>query len=129
MQKVILLSEEEYQELANKQNEPNILLQRTIDNLKESVTVLAKENHQLKEENAMFALSGASKRNHNTISPQLREIIATWNVSSGDQIKPRSIEVASSLNLDPSDIRAQVRAAIHTGLITRERDLTLKEIK
>ena len=63
MQKIALLSMEEYNDLLQIQKEPDVILQKTMDNYKASLDEATKTIAKLEKELSMYVIGGAKPRN------------------------------------------------------------------
>ena len=138
MQKVIILTEEEYEALLNTQNEPSALLQMTIDNQKKSLDIALGKITRLEGDLSMYVRSGAEQRK--TSMPEtfaapygvdsqpklpqaeslITSIIDTWNAETSLKVVSRSEVVAQKTGVSAVQVRGVLRLLVKEGAYVRD---------
>lgn len=78
MRQEIIMTPEEFAELANRKNEPNQLLEETIINLTDKLSLATVRITELEKENSMYAIGGAKKH-----TPLMNEVVQPTSMWAG----------------------------------------------
>lgn len=129
MQRVILLTEQEYQEL--KTSSPSGILEQTLANFKAKCQQQSDTIAALDLELQTYILGGATKKQSQTISKEIQELndyINTYNIVAHaiqtKAVKPVIDLTASYFQLDSITLKRVLKDAISNNLVERTKDNT-----
>ena len=129
MQRVILLTEQEYQEL--KTASPSGILEQTLANFKAKCQQQSDTIAALDLELQTYILGGATKKQSQTISKEIQDLkdyINTYNIVAHaiqtKAIKPVIDLTASYFQIDPITLKRVLKDAISNNLVERTKDNT-----
>lgn len=129
MQRVILLTEQEYQEL--KTASPSGILEQTLANFKAKCQQQSDTIASLNSELQTYILGGATKKQSQTISKEMQDLkdyINTYNIVAHaiqtKAIKPVIDLTASYFQIDPIILKRTLKDAISNNLVERTKDNT-----
>ena len=129
MQRVILLTEQEYQEL--KTSSPSGILEQTLANFKAKCQQQSDTIASLNLELQTYILGGATKKQSQTISKEIQELndyVNTYNIVAHaiqtKAVKPVIDLTASYFQIDPITLKRILKDAVTNNLIERTKDNT-----
>lgn len=123
MQRVIILTEDEYNEI--KSNSPSSILQATADNLKKSNDSLTKQVSELQQELSTYKLVSAAKEpsplnRGYTFRDYVREYNFIVESTKTKAFKLTITELAKSLQTNADTIKSELKRATDNGTIYRD---------
>lgn len=122
MQRVILLTEEEYNQI--KSESPSSILQATLTNLKTTNDKLTTQVYELQKELANYKLVSSTKSENpfSTRGFSTKDLVNEYNSLSKTTkaIKPILSSMAVTFNTSVQDIKTYLKDAIATGYISRD---------
>ena len=129
MQRVILLTEEEYTQL--KSETPSALMQATIDKLKQSNETMQRQIFTLQAELQTYQLAGANKRpaldDYKTrFIAKYSKLIETYNAVATDRIKDSLIKTYEITKIPAAEIKAILKEGTDNKIIQRLNDNTYR---
>ena len=129
MQRVILLTEQEYQDL--KTSSPSGILEQTLANFKAKCQQQSDTIASLNLELQTYILGGATKKQSKTISKEIQELndyVNTYNIVAHaiqtKAVKPVIDLTASYFQIDPITLKRILKDAISNNLVERTKDNT-----
>lgn len=125
MQKVILLTEEEYNQI--KSESPSSIMKATIDNLKASNDKLTLQVFELTKELQTYKLGGAKPRLEDfrvRYKARYSELVHTYNILSNGKIKDTIAKTAKELRRTPKEVKEILKDGITNNVIQRLKDNT-----
>lgn len=125
MQRVILLTEEEYNQI--KSESPSSIMQATINNLKATNDKQAEDIYKLKAELLTYKLGGAKPRLDDFIvryKARYSELVHTYNILSNGKIKDTVAKTARELRRTPKEVKEILKDGITNNVIERLKDNT-----
>jgi len=125
MQKVILLTEEEYNQI--KSESPSSIMKATIDNLKASNDKLTLQVFELTKELQTYKLGGAKPRLEDfrvRYKARYSELVHTYNILSNGKIKDTVAKTARELRRTPKEVKEILKDGITNNVIERLKDNT-----
>lgn len=125
MQKVILLTEEEYNQI--KSESPSSIMKATIDNLKTSNDKLTLQVFELTKELQTYKLGGAKPRLEDfrvRYKARYSELVHTYNILSNGKIKDTVAKTARELRRTPKEVKEILKDGITNNVIERLKDNT-----
>lgn len=129
MQRVILLTEQEYQEL--KTASPSGILEQTLANFKAKCQQQSETIASLNLELQTYILGGATKKQSQTISKEIQELndyVNTYNIVAHiiqtKAVKPVIDLTASYFQIDPITLKRVLKDAVSNNLVERTKDNT-----
>lgn len=123
MQRVIILTEDEYNEI--KSNSPSSILQATADNLKKSNDQLTKQVSELQQELSTYKLVSVTKEPSLTDRGYtFRDYVREYNFIAESENhktkKPVLLQIAKNLQVTPLKIKEVLKEATVNGSIHRD---------
>ena len=129
MQRVILLTEQEYQDL--KTASPSGILEQTLANFKAKCQQQSDTIAALDLELQTYILGGATKKQSQTISKEIQDLkdyVNTYNIVAHaiqtKAIKPVIDLTASYFQIDPTMLKRTLKDAVSNNLLERTKDNT-----
>ena len=129
MQRVILLTEQEYQDL--KTSSPSGILEQTLANFKAKCQQQSDTIASLNLELQTYILGGATKKQSQTISKEMQDLkdyVNTYNIVAHaiqtKAVKPVIDLTASYFQIDPITLKRILKDAISNNLVERTKDNT-----
>ena len=129
MQRVILLTEQEYQDL--KTSSPSGILEQTLANFKAKCQQQSDTIASLNLELQTYILGGATKKQSQTISKEIQELndyVNTYNIVAHaiqtKAVKPVIDLTASYFQIDPTMLKRILKDAVSNNLLERTKDNT-----
>ena len=123
MQRVIILTEDEYTQL--KSESPSSILQATADNLKRSNDLLTQQLAELQQELSTYKLVSATKEpSHTDRGYTFRDYVREYNFivesTKSKAFKPTLAELSSYLQVDQNVIKSELKQATFKKTIYRD---------
>ena len=129
MQRVILLTEQEYQDL--KSASPSGILEQTLANFKAKCQQQSDTITALDLELQTYILGGATKKQSQTISKEMQDLkdyVNTYNIVAHaiqtKAVKPVIDLTASYFQIDPTMLKRILKDAVSNNLLERTKDNT-----
>lgn len=125
MQRVILLTEEEYNQI--KSESPSSIMQATINNLKATNEKLTAENFELGKELQTYKLGGAKPRLDDfkvRYKARYSELVHTYNILSNGKIKDTLAKTAKELRRTSKEVKDILKDGVSNNVIERLKDNT-----
>jgi len=121
MQRVILLTEEEYNQI--KSESPSSIMQATINNLKSTNDKLTAEVFELRKELQTYKLGGAKPRleDYKTrFITQYSTLIESYNLLATNKIKESLIETSNQTGIPVDRIKQILKDGVANNIIQRQ---------
>lgn len=125
MQRVILLTEEEYNQI--KSESPSSIMKATIDNLKASNDKLTLQVFELTKELQTYKLGGAKPRLEGfrvRYKARYSELVHTYNILSNGKIKDTLAKTAKELRRTSKEVKDILKDGVSNNVIERLKDNT-----
>lgn len=123
MQRVIILTEDEYTQL--KSESPSSILQATADNLKKSNDILTQQLAELQQELSTYKLVSAAKEpSYTDRGYTFRDYVREYNFIA-ESTKTKSLKavitkLANYLQINVDTIKSELKRAVNNGTIYRD---------
>ena len=121
MQRVILLTEEEYEQL--KSESPSSIMQATMNNLKSTNDRLTAEVFELRKELQTYKLGGAKPRleDYKTrFITQYSTLIESYNLLATNKIKESLVETSNQTGIPVDRIKQILKDGVANNIIQRQ---------
>lgn len=121
MQRVILLTEEEYNQI--KSESPSSIMQATINNLKSTNDRLTAEVFELRKELQTYKLGGAKPRleDYKTrFITQYSTLIESYNLLATNKIKESLVETSNQTGIPVDRIKQILKDGVANNIIQRQ---------
>lgn len=121
MQRVILLTEEEYNQI--KSQSPSSIMQATISNLKSTNDRLTAEVFELRKELQTYKLGGAKPRleDYKTrFITQYSTLIESYNLLATNKIKESLVETSNQTGIPVDRIKQILKDGVANNIIQRQ---------
>ena len=121
MQRVILLTEEEYNQI--KSESPSSIMQATINNLKSTNDKLTAEVFELRKELQTYKLGGAKPRLEDykiRFITQYSKLIESYNLLATNKIKESLVETSNQTGITVDRIKQILKDGVANNIIKRQ---------